>query len=82
MRLPPAITVHSDRYDDAGTLAELDAYDRRRAARHATPREQQRNPARFGYAEFYGWSEDKARQAADPEGAPFAAWVKAHGFTF
>ena len=38
-------------------------------------------PTRFGTAEFYGWSEDKARQAATPEGAGFATWLKAHGFT-
>ena len=29
----------------------------------------------------YGWSEDKVRQAATPEGAGFASWLKAHGFT-
>jgi FMN reductase [NAD(P)H] len=82
MRLPPAITVHADVYDDGNLEREIDAYDRRRAARHMTPREQQRNPAKFGYADFYGWSEDKARQAAEPEGASFAAFVRAHGFSF
>jgi nitroreductase len=82
MRLPPAVTVHTDRYEDSNLATEIDAYDRRRAARHATPREQQRNPAKFGYADFYGWSEDKARQAAEPEGASFAAFVRAHGFSF
>jgi FMN reductase [NAD(P)H] len=82
MRLPPAITVHTDSYDDSGLAEEIDAYDRRRDARHAMTREQQRNPAVFGYAEFYGWSEDKARQAAQPEGASFAEYVKTHGFSF
>jgi len=82
MRLPPAVTVHTDAYDDSGLEAEIDAYDRRRAARHMTPREQQRNPKKFGYADFYGWSEDKARQAAEPEGASFAAYVRGHGFSF
>lgn len=80
MRLPPAVTVHTDRYDDSRLAEEVDAYDRRRDARHGIPREQQRNPARFGIASFYGWSEDKARQAAQPEGAAFIAHVKAHGF--
>jgi FMN reductase [NAD(P)H] len=76
MRLPPALTLHTDAYD-AGRLApEIDAYDRRRNARHAVPREQQRNPKKFGHADFYGWSEDKARQAAEPEGALFAAYLK------
>jgi nitroreductase len=82
MRLPPSITVHTDSYDDSGLEAGIDAYDRRRDARHAVTREQQRDPQRFGYAAFYGWSEDKARQAAQPEGASFAEYVKAHGFSF
>ncbi|MBM3598163.1 MAG: NADPH-dependent oxidoreductase [Alphaproteobacteria bacterium] len=82
MRLPPAITVHTDVYDDSRLEAEIDAYDKRRHARHAIGRDQQRNPAKFGHAEFYGWSEDKARQAAEPEGALFAEHVRRHGFTF
>jgi len=82
MRLPPVVTIHTDAYDDSNLEQEIDAYDRRRAGRHATPREQQRNPKKFGYADFYGWSEDKARQAAEPEGASFAAYVRAHGFSF
>src|SRR5262249_11398305 len=44
MRLPPAVTVHTDTYDDGTLEREIDAYDRRRSDRHATPREQQRNP--------------------------------------
>jgi FMN reductase [NAD(P)H] len=82
MRLPPAITVHTDVYDDGSLEQEIDAYDKRRAERHTTPREQQRNPQKFGYADFYSWSEDKARQATEPEGASFAAYVRGHGFSF
>jgi nitroreductase len=82
MRLPPAVTVHTDSYDDGDLEMEIEGYDRRRAARHSTPRGQQRNPKKFGYADFYGWSEDKARQAAEPEGASFAAFVRGHGFSF
>jgi FMN reductase [NAD(P)H] len=82
MRLPPAVTVHTNVYDDGDLEQQIDGYDRRRAARHLTPREQQRNPEKFGYADFYGWSEDKARQAAEPEGASFAAFLRAHGFSF
>jgi nitroreductase len=82
MRLPPSITVHTDRYDDAAMPDELDAYDRRRATRHAIPRDKQRNAGKFGTVDFYGWSEDKARQAAEPEGAPFAAYLMTHGFSF
>jgi len=82
LRLPRAATVHLERYDD-GTLPTLvDRYDRERHARHALGPGQQRNTARFGVAEFYGWSEDKARQAAEPEGAAFGVYLRAHGFHF
>ena len=82
LRLPPSITVHTNTYDDGGLEGKIDDYDRRRDARHAITREQQRNPKKFGYADFYGWSEDKARQAAQPEGAAFAEYLKSHGFSF
>jgi FMN reductase [NAD(P)H] len=78
MRLRPEATVHRDRYDD-GAVAAVDAYDRLRDARHSI-RDRQKSPEIFGTAEFYGWSEDKARQAMSPEGAGFAAWLADHGF--
>src|SRR5712671_2685173 len=56
MRLPLAVTVHRDRYDDTHLGAAVEAYDTRRSARHAIPREQQRSPELFGHAAFYGWS--------------------------
>src|SRR5947209_2895723 len=80
MRLPLDATVHIDRYDDSGLAEAVDSYDRRRDARHSIA-DRQRAPERFGTAEFYGWSEDKARQAMTPEGVGFASWLKAHGFT-
>jgi hypothetical protein len=70
-----------DRYDDSAPQA-IDDYDRRRDARHSIPREQHRSVAEFGEAAFYGWSEDKARQAAKAEGAAFPPYLRAHGFTF
>jgi FMN reductase [NAD(P)H] len=79
LRLPRTTTVQRDRYDDSALPADLDRYDRKRDSRHALP--QQRNPAKFGVAPFYGWSEDKARQAAEPEGAAFPKYLRAHGFT-
>jgi nitroreductase len=82
LRLPRAITVHTDRYDDTALPELLDHYDRTRDARHALTPQQQRNTARFGVADFYGWSEDKARQAAEPEGAAFPVHLRAHGFSF
>jgi nitroreductase/FMN reductase [NAD(P)H] len=80
LRLPPAVTVHTDRYDDRDLPAQLDAYDRRREARHATPRENQRHVERFGYTEPYGWSEDKARQYSVPERHNFGPFIRGHGF--
>lgn len=82
LRLPPAVTLHRDHYDDAALAELVDAYDKARDRRHRLPREEQRNPARFGYADFYGWSEDKARQAAQPEGGGFAPWLRRRGFSF
>jgi len=81
MRLPLEATVHIDRYDDSGLAAAVDGYDRRRDARHSI-KDRQRAPERFGTTEFYGWSEDKARQQMTPEGVGFAAWLRARGFTF
>jgi FMN reductase [NAD(P)H] len=82
LRLPRGATTHRERYDDSGLPTALDDYDRRRDARHSIPREQQRSNAEFGEASFYGWSEDKARQAAKAEGAAFPPYLKKHGFTF
>jgi nitroreductase/FMN reductase [NAD(P)H] len=80
MRLPPAVTVHTDRYDDGDLAAQIDAYDRRREARHATPPASQRFVDRYGLAEPYGWSEDKARQYSVPERHNFGPFIRRHGF--
>jgi nitroreductase len=83
MRLPLAVTLHTDRFGEARLAEDIEAYDHRRAARHAPPREQQRAPETFGYADFYGWAEDKARQAmAQAEGETFASYLRARGFRF
>jgi FMN reductase [NAD(P)H] len=81
MRLPLDLTVHTDLYDDAHLDEAVDAYDRRRDARYSIPREQQRAPEVFGQAAFYGWSEDKARQADEPEGLAFSDYLRSHGFS-
>jgi nitroreductase len=82
LRLPRGATTGRDRYDDSALPQAIDDYDRRRDARHSIPREQHRSVAEFGEAAFYGWSEDKARQAAKAEGAAFPPYLRAHGFTF
>jgi FMN reductase [NAD(P)H] len=81
MRLPLAATVHMDHYGERGLAEAVDGYDRRRDARYSLPREQQRSPEVFGYASFYGWSEDKARQAAHPEGQSFPTFLRTRGFS-
>jgi FMN reductase [NAD(P)H] len=82
LRLPRRVTTHLDRYDDSGFELAIDDYDQRRHAQHAIPKEQQRSNAEFGEAAFYGWSEDKARQAAKAEGAAFPPYLRKHGFSF
>jgi FMN reductase [NAD(P)H] len=79
MRLGPDANVYQDRYDDSGVTMAVNAYDKRRDARHSL-KDRQKSPGIFGTAEFYGWSEDKARQAMSAEGGGFAAWLAAHGF--
>ena len=77
-RLPLAMTLHVDRYQQ-GDLAEgLGGYDRRRAA--LAPYGTQRHPQRWGEVAQYGWSEDKARQYAEPQRSDFGAYVRACGF--
>jgi nitroreductase len=82
LRLPRKLTAHHDRYDDSALAAAIDDYDHRRHALHAIPKEQQRSNAEFGEVPFYGWSEDKARQAAKAEGAAFPPYLRTHGFRF
>jgi nitroreductase/FMN reductase [NAD(P)H] len=77
-RLPLAATLHEDRFDDRDLDAQIERYDRRRAAAH--PYRNQRNVARWGAAERYGWSEDKARQYAEPQRTDFGAFVRGKGF--
>jgi nitroreductase len=81
MRLPLEATMHIDHYDERRLVEAVDGYDRRRDARYSLPREQQRSPEVFGYASFYGWSEDKARQAVQPEGQSFPAFLRRVGFS-
>jgi nitroreductase len=77
-RLGLETTLHQDRYRQGDLAQQIDAYDRRRAA--AQPARRQRAVERFGAAEFYGWSEDKARQYAEPLRQDFGAFIRAKGF--
>jgi len=77
-RLGLGTTLHEDRYRTGDLEHEVDAYDRRREAQR--PYRRQRAPERWGEAAAYGWSEDKARQYAEPLRADFGAFVRARGF--
>ena len=81
-RLSPRLAIDArvqvDRYDETRLTAQLDEYDQRR---HKTaPFGRQRQPERWGEVPFYGWSEDKARQYAEPQRVDFGAFVRAIGF--
>ena len=77
-RLSLGTTVHEERFADNNLGAAIDAYDHRRAA--TRPYRGQREPERFGRNEFYGWSEDKARQYAVPLRADFGTFVRSKNF--
>jgi nitroreductase len=77
-RLGLETTLHQDRHRQGDLDQQIDAYDRRRAA--AQPYRRQRAIERWGEAEFYGWSEDKARQYAEPLRSDFGAFLRAKGF--
>lgn len=81
-RLPPAVTTHTDRYDDTGLSKNIDRYDRMRHARTPIHADQQRRNDKHGVEAFYGWSEDKVRAAAEREGGTFSIYLRSHGFTF
>lgn len=80
MRMPPSLIVHSDRYDSSRFEAELAAYDARRATVEPTATDKQKYVPRWGVAEHYTWSEDKARQYSVPERHNFGDYVRAQGF--
>jgi nitroreductase len=77
-RLGLDVTIHRDRYDEAGLREKIAAYDQRREA--VQPYKTQRSVDKFGESSSYGWSEDKARQYSVPERAGFGAFVRRKGF--
>ena len=77
-RLSLATTVVENAYGARDVAAEIDAYDRRREKMR--PYRRQRDVPRWGEATFYGWSEDKARQYAEPTRSDFGAFVRGKGF--
>lgn len=78
-RLSLEVTTHTDTYGERSLREQVEAYDQRRHANH--PYGKQRRTRLFGEADFYGWSEDKARQYAEPERADFGAYIRRQGFS-
>jgi nitroreductase len=77
-RLPLSATVHVDRHDDAGLDAAIAEYDARR--NREKPVRARRRDDLFGADQPYTWSEDKARQYAQPERTGWGAFVRRIGF--
>jgi len=80
-RLPPEIVVHTDQYDDSKLPEQMDGYDHRRNGIYTIPPEKYRKTAEYGTPEFYGWSEDKARQVSVRERDDLADYLRRHKFT-
>jgi nitroreductase/FMN reductase [NAD(P)H] len=77
-RLSLSTTIIENRYGERDLIGEIEAYDRRRAA--LRPYRRQRRIERWGEASFYGWSQDKARQYAEPTRTDFGGFVREQGF--
>lgn len=73
-RLSLNTTIHIDTYNDESLRSEIDDYDQRRSA--TLPYGNQRYSDDYGQAEFYGWSEDKARQVSKPERSDFGRFIR------
>jgi nitroreductase len=79
-RLPPAVTIHRDHYSDVDDAELIDGYDRRRAGDYQPPLDQQLDVDRWGVAEFYGWSAEKARMVGRRERDQLARFLSERGF--
>jgi nitroreductase/FMN reductase [NAD(P)H] len=79
-RLPMRVTVHHDRYDDHDAAAHIADYDRRRFGDYVPPADQQAGVERFGVADRWGWSVEKARMVAVRERDQLARFLRERGF--
>ena len=80
MRLPPAVVVHRERYDDAALSEQIAAYDERRQAREPLAAAGLKNNDVYPPRDGVGWSENVARQLSVPERYGFSAWLRTRGF--
>lgn len=80
-RLPATVTVHHDRYDDGDAADRIADYDVGRAAvGRPVPPERQLDVDRWGVADHYGWSVEKARMVARRERDQLARFLVDRGF--
>ena len=78
MRLPPSSPSTLDRYDDSDFTAQIEDFDRRREARHATP-PSQRFVDRFGPPSPTAGR--RTRRGNTPSPAPqLRPLIRRHGF--
>ncbi len=77
-RLSTSLTVHTDRYDDRDAREQIEAYDLYRD--QIMPYGRQRDENTHGHAEFYSWSEEKARHYSKPERDDFGSFIRDQGF--
>ncbi len=80
MRLPPAVVVHRERYDDSALPDEVGAYDDRRRTRDPIAPGSLKNNDVYPPREGVGWSENVARQLSVPERFGFKAYLRTKGF--
>ncbi|MFN0029741.1 MAG: nitroreductase family protein [Acidimicrobiales bacterium] len=79
-RLPLAVTVHRDQYDDERTPTLIKDYDGARLEGRTVPAQHQVDVERWGVSETYGWSTEKARMVARREREQLARFLRARGF--
>lgn len=79
-RLPRRVTVHRDSYDDSDDADLIADYDVQRTADQPTPPEHQVDADRWGVADPYGWSQEKARMVARRERDQLAGFLRDQGF--
>ena len=77
-RLSLSTTVIENTHGQCDLAAEINSYDRRRAASRLHRR--QRDPERWGEAQLYGWSEDKTRQHSVPTLCDFDSFARGKRF--
>ncbi|HEX7938576.1 MAG TPA: nitroreductase family protein [Gemmatimonadaceae bacterium] len=75
-RLPQAVVVHTDAYDDVTMHDVVARYD----AVRPIPTAKQKNVDTYGVKDGCGWSENVARQLSLPERAGFRDFLLRHGF--